>query len=232
MLPGYHYSYFVGVIIFWVAWIVCFILARAYRSEIRWGTLVATPMALTSLLFVPQYWTPPSLFNLDLKIRVGIEDFLWAAAVGGIASAVGEILLREKLAAIRRSRHKRHYAPFVLIVVIFAALELWRRNKTMDNTIISFAIGALVLAYLRRNLIPLMIVSTVSFTALYFVLFSCVLLLYPEFVQRYYTLANLLGIYIRGVPIEELLFAATGGAIWSVAYEYLHGYRLEAAGLI
>jgi hypothetical protein len=45
-------------------------------------------------------------------------------------------------------------------------------------------------------------------------------------------LPNLLGIYIRGVPIEELLFAATGGTIWSVAYEYEHGYRLEAAGVI
>ena len=102
----------------------------------------------------------------------------------------------------------------------------------MDNTIISFAIGALVVAYLLRNLIPSMLVSTASFTALHFVLFRFVLLLYPEFVQRYYTIANLLGIYIHGVPIEELLFAATGGAIWSVAYEYLHGYRLEAAGLI
>ena len=116
-------------------------------------------MALTSLLFVPQYWTPPSLFDLDQKIRVGIEDFLWAAAVGGIASATGELLLRERLAAIQRLRHKRHYTPFVLVVVVF-------------------------------------------------------------------------GIYIHGVPIEELLFAATGGAIWSVAYEYVHGYRLQAAGLI
>jgi hypothetical protein len=50
----------------------------------------------------------PSLFNLDQRIRVGIEDFLWAAAVGGIASVVGEIFLKEKLGAIRKSRLKRH----------------------------------------------------------------------------------------------------------------------------
>jgi hypothetical protein len=91
MLPSYHYSYLVGVLIFWVAWIVCSVLGKRYRAEIRWGSLIAAPMALTSLLFVPQYWSPPSLFNLDQKIRVGIEDVLWAAAVGGIASVVGEI---------------------------------------------------------------------------------------------------------------------------------------------
>ena len=48
----------------------------------------------------------------------------------------------------------------------------------------------------------------------------------------YYNLPNLLGIYVRGVPIEEVLFAATGGAVWSVAYEYVYGYRLERAGAI
>jgi hypothetical protein len=232
MLPSYHYSYLVGAVIFGVAWIACFIFGRTYRRETRWGTLIAAPMALTSLLFVPQYWTPPSLFDLDQKIRVGIEDFLWAAAVGGIASVVGEILVKERLAAIRKSRRKRHYVPFVLVVVLFVALEFWHHNKTMDNTIISFAAGALVLAYLRRDLIPLMLTSTASFTVLYFILFLWVLLLYPQFVQRFYNLPNLLGIYVHGVPIEELLFAATGGAIWSVAYEYVHGYRLEAAGVI
>jgi hypothetical protein len=72
----------------------------------------------------------------------------------------------------------------------------------------------------------------VSFTVLYFVLFLVVLALYPEFVRRYYTLKNLLGIRVLGVPLEELLFAASGGAVWSVAYEYVHGYRLEAAGRI
>jgi len=232
MLPSYHYSYLVGVLIFWVTWVACSIVGKTYRAEIRWGTLIAAPLALTSFLFVPQYWTPPSLFNLDQRIRVGIEDFLWAAAVGGIASVVGEIFLKERLAAIRQSRHKRHYAPFLLVVLVFFVLEFWHPGKTMNNMITSFAVGALVLGYVRRDLVPLMLTSALSFTVLYFVLFLCLLVLYPQFVQRYYNLRNLLGIYVLGVPIEELLFAATGGAIWSVAYEYVHGYRLELAGRI
>jgi len=232
MLPSYHYSYLVGVVIFWIAWIICAFLGKAYRSLMRWGTLIAAPLALTSLLFVPQYWTPPSLFDLDLEIRVGIEDFLWAAAVGGIAAIVGEISLGERLAAIRKSRHKRHYAPFFVAAVVFLGLEFGLHWKTMTSTIAALAVCALVLAYLRRDLILLMLVSAASFTILYFVLFLIVLALYPEFVRRYYNLPNLLGVFVRGVPIDELLFAATGGAVWSVAYEYVHGYRLESAGVI
>jgi Lycopene cyclase len=226
-LSNYHYSYLVGVLIFWAAWILCSIIGQSYRAEIRWGTLIAAPLALTSLLFVPQYWTPPSLFNLDQRIRVGIEDFLWAAAVGGIASVVGELLLKEKLATLRSQPRQRHYAPFALLVVVFLALELWHPNKTMYNTIAAFAAGAVMIAFLRSDLVPLMVVSALSFTALYFFLFLGLLFLYPEFVRRFYNIPNLLGIYVLGVPIEELLFAATGGAIWSVAYEYVEGYRLS-----
>lgn len=232
MFPSYHYSYLVGVIIFWAAWVGCFVVGRAYRTEMRWGTLLAAPLALTSLLFVPQYWTPPSLLDLDQKIRVGMEDFLWAAAVGGIAAVAGEMILKERLRAARSGRHKRHYAPFVVVVVVFGALEFWHPGKTMDNTIVAFAVGAVLVSYLRRDLIPLMITGLVSFAVLYFLLFLCVLALYPEFVKRYYNLPNLLGIFLAGVPIEELLFAATGGAVWSVAYEYVNGYRMERAGRI
>lgn len=228
-MPDYHYSYLVGVLIFGAAWVVCYIVGKKYRAEIRWGTLIAAPMALTSLLFIPQYWTPPSLFDLDNKIRVGIEDVLWAAAVGGIASVVGEILLEERLSTIRKAGRRRHFAPFVILVVVFVALEYWHPGKTIYNTIIAFAVGALVVAYRRSDLVPTMLTGALSFAVLYFALFLCFLFLYPEFVRRYYTIQNLLGIYVAGVPIEELLFAATGGAIWSVAYEYVQGYRFAPA---
>ena len=51
MLPSYHYSNLAGTLIFWLAWVACFVVGKAYRSEMRWGTLIAAPMALTSLLF-------------------------------------------------------------------------------------------------------------------------------------------------------------------------------------
>jgi hypothetical protein len=226
---NYHYSYLVGVLIFGAAWLACYLIGKSYRVEIRWGTLISAPMALTSILFVPQYWTPPSLFDLDQRIRVGIEDVLWAAAVGGIASVVAEILLKERLSALRKGVRKRHLAPFVVVVVVFIVFELWHPGKTIYNTIIAFAIGAAVIAVLRSDLIPTMLIGALSFALLYFALFLVFLFLYPGFIQRYYNIPNLLGIYLLGVPIEELLFAGTGGAIWSVAYEYVQGYRLKPA---
>jgi hypothetical protein len=214
-LPDEHYSYLIGALIFVAAWVGCYLVGKRYRPQIIWGTLVSVPFALTSLLFIPQYWSPPSLFDLDTRIHVGIEDFLWAAAVGGIGSVLGEIILRVKLSQTRGQGRKRHIVPFVVVAVLFALLEWLHPNKTIYNMVIAFAVGAVVVAFLRPDLIQLMLTGAMNFTALY-----------PDFIQRYYNIPHLLGIYIFKVPIEELLFASTGGAIWSVAYEYLQGYRL------
>lgn len=35
MLPSYHYSYLSGTLIFWLAWVACFVVGKAYRSEMR-----------------------------------------------------------------------------------------------------------------------------------------------------------------------------------------------------
>lgn len=225
-MPDYHYSYLIGTLLFGAAWVVCYALGRTYRAQIVWGSLVSAPLALTSILFVPQYWTPPSLFNLDQRFRVGIEDVLWAAAVGGIASVIGEIFLKERLARVRAQARTRHYAPFIAMGVVFVALELWHSDKTIYNTMIAFTVCALIVAWLRPDLVVLMLTGATVFTALYLLLFVLLLAFYPEFVQRYYNVPRLLGIYVLGVPIEELLFAASGGAVWSVAYEFLQGYRI------
>jgi hypothetical protein len=221
-----HYAYLVGALIYDAAWVACYFWCKSYRAQMIWGSLVSAPFALTSILFIPQYWSPPSLFNLDARFKVGIEDFLWAGAVGGIASVIGEAFLKERFAARRGQKRQRHFAPFVVMGVLFLILEFWHPGQTMYNMIFALLVGALVVIIIRPDLTLLMLVGSGLFTALYWVLFLYFLAFFPEFISQYYNVSNLLGISIRGVPIEELLFAAAGGAVWSVAYEYIQGYRL------
>jgi len=86
-MQNYHYSYLVGVLIFGAAWLACYLLGKSYRAEIRWGTLISAPMALTSILFVPQYWTTrrsltsTRKYGLALKMCYGpppwVASLLW-----------------------------------------------------------------------------------------------------------------------------------------------------------
>jgi hypothetical protein len=225
---GYEYSYLVGALIFVVAWVGCYWFGRSYRAQEIWGSVVSAPFALTGFLFIPQYWSPPSLFNLDNRIGISIEDIVWSAAVGGIASVVGEICFKSNLRERRGVRRRRHYAPFVIVIGIFILLEVLRSDKAIYNMIAAFALGVIVLACVRPDLILQMVLGAAIFTALYFALFKFLLFVYPEFIQRFYNTPKLLGIYFAGIPVEEIAFAATGGAIWSVAYEYVHGYRVAS----
>ena len=227
---NYHFSYLVGTLFFFMAWMLCLLVGTRYRRQSLWGSVVSAPFALTSILFIPQYWTPPSLLNLDARYKVGIEDFLWAAAVGGIASVIGEMVLEERLTRTRKETHKKYFAPFLLLGILLVILQLWHPGKTIYNMIAALSVCALVILLLRPDLCPVQAVGALTFTVLYWMLFELLLRLYPNFIAQFYTVKNLLGIYVLGVPVEELLFAASGGAVWSVAYEYLQGYRLRSDG--
>ncbi len=118
------------------------------------------------------------------------------------------------------------YAPLVVIVVLFVALELIWPATSIYNMIVTFVVGAVLIAVLRSNLIGRMLRGATVFTAIYLVLFAYFLVLYVEFIERYYNTEHLLGVFILGIPVEELLFAFSGGAVWSVIYEYMQSYRL------
>ena len=191
-----------------------------------WGSLLSTPFALTAFLFIPEYWSPPSLFNWAQRYGISIEDVVWSAAVGGIASAVSEIAFHERLERVRTMAPKPRYLPLVAVVALIVVLELMWPARSIYNAMIALAAGAALIAWIRRDLTGRMLRGAAIFAAVYMVLFVYFLAMYPDFIARYYNTAGLWGRYILGVPIEEPLFAYAGGAVWCVMYEYMQGYRL------
>jgi hypothetical protein len=191
-----------------------------------WGTLLATPFAFTAFLFIPEYWSPPSLFNWAQRYGISIEDVVWSAAVGGIASALSEILFHDRLEQMRRIEEKvRRWKPLILAVIILVVLELLRPAHSIYNMMIAFCAASVYIAIIRRDLIGRMLRGATVFAVVYLLLFAWLLAVYTDFVPRYYNVKSLWGLYVAGIPLEEALFAFTGGAVWTVLYEYTQGYR-------
>ncbi|PIN93121.1 hypothetical protein COU56_03855, partial [Candidatus Pacearchaeota archaeon CG10_big_fil_rev_8_21_14_0_10_31_9] len=59
-----------------------------------WVSLLTMPFGLTEPLFVPEYWSPPSLFNLAVKTGFDIESLIFCFAVGGIGTVIYELFFR------------------------------------------------------------------------------------------------------------------------------------------
>ena len=57
----------------------------------------------------------------------------------------------------------------------------------------------------RPDRVPEKLVGALSFTVLYFAWILSLLSLYPEYVQRYCNVPDLLGIYVLGLLIDQLL---------------------------
>ena len=52
---NYHFAYLVGALLFDTAWLGCYLIGKKYRPQIIWGTVISAPLAITSILFIPQY---------------------------------------------------------------------------------------------------------------------------------------------------------------------------------
>jgi hypothetical protein len=230
VFADYELSYFFGALLFSAVWLALFMFDRRHRRQILWGSAFSAPFALTGFLFMPEYWTPPSLFDLDARIGIGIEDILWSAAVGGIASAVVEIAFASRLAPLRKRGGNPHrWAPLIIVATGIVLLELFFPDKSIYNMIVAFSLGFVSLLTVRRDLWFHGIRGGVIFAAVYMLLFVWFLSFYPEFVDRYYTHSNLWRTYWLGVPAEEFLFAISGGALWTVMFEYYHGLKFVQA---
>ena len=67
----FHYVWLVWSSAFLLPWILLYMLFPQHRNVMWRASLVMMPFGLTEPIFVPEYWNPPSLF--ELAQRTGFD---------------------------------------------------------------------------------------------------------------------------------------------------------------
>lgn len=193
---------------------------EARRLALLSGLLQA-PLGFLSVFFVPDYWAPARLFAFG----AGPEDLLFSFSAGGlvwfIASSSSSHRLEVEIAA---GRILRRYAAFALPGVAAGALLWWSGVGPMHAT---FAVGAVAVAILARRqrwALPLSAAGAVGFALLYAAVLKGAYLLWPAFPEQWST-AGAWGLSVWGLPLEEIVWAAGGGAAWPLFMAELTGAR-------
>ncbi|MDH7911965.1 lycopene cyclase domain-containing protein [Winogradskyella sp. SYSU M77433] len=194
-------------------------------------SLITMPFGLTEPLFVPEYWMPPSLFDLAEKTGFDIESLIFSFAIGGIGVVLYNLIFKQSLVKVNQTernqrRHRLHKYILFIPAVVFLFLALFTTLNHIYCGIIALFIGGLSTLYCRPDLKRKIWVGGILFTILYFIYFGSILPFYPQYVELYWNLDNLTHILILGIPIEELLFAFTFGMYWSGLYEHLYWHKL------
>lgn len=199
------------------------------RKDLRWQMLAMslfwTPFALTSFLFVPEYWQPITFS----RIPVGIEDFLCSFIVGGLSAVLYEETLSKKLVKLGwRRRKKNLYWRFLLGVgpIVVIGLRLLTSWNFMYLILLGLLIDVFVVILLRRDLFLDAVFSGLFFAGLYTLALIVFFRVFPTALSMW-ALENLSGIILLGVPIEEVLWALLAGAFGGPLYEFWQGYCLK-----
>ncbi|MBI4038735.1 hypothetical protein HY384_02135 [Candidatus Daviesbacteria bacterium] len=196
-------------------------------------SLLTMPLGLTEPLFVPSYWFPFTLFDLARQTRFDLESLLFSFAVGGITAILYESLwgkLRKPIGVheMHQGKHRLHRLALLSPLISFGALYFFTPLNPIYTTILAMTIGAIATWLCRPDLARAMLTGSLLFLILYFVVFLIGFVwLFPGYVEAVWNLPAISGVLLAGVPIEELLFAASLGAMWSSVYEHFTWYKFS-----
>lgn len=223
-----EYSFLTLSLLLSIPAVVVAVLRPDLRGVMGWMALASIPFAFTERLFYPDYWEPKFIFDLVNVIGFGIEDILFVAGIAAFASTAW--------AAVTGLRMRDDGAPkwsraALMLGVCFAAvavLALVGVPMIYGAPIIMLILGAVICVMRPDLLVPGLggaIVTTVCYTAVCLALMAII----PGVFELDWKTEKFLDLWVFGVPLEEILYAATAGWIGTLFYPWVTGGRFAPA---
>ncbi len=222
-----QYVWFIWSLIILALWAITYLLRKESRKEMLKMSLITIPFGLTEPLFVPEYWFPPSLFNLAEKTGFDLESLIFSLAIAGIGAVLYQFIFRYDSTEIplterKHVRHRLHRYILLVPVLVFAILAFFTTLNHIYCGIIALFTAGLATLYCRPDLKGKIWIGGLLFTLMYFIYFGSILPFYPQYVELYWNQDDLSQVLILGVPLEEMLFAFSFGMLWSSLYEHMY----------
>ncbi len=219
-----HYVWLVWSSAFLIPWAALYLAKPALREVMLRASLTTMLFGLTEPIFVPEYWNPPSLFELAQRTGFDIESLIFSFALGGIGTVLYDALTGRTLmpasAALRHApRHRLHRWALMLPFAAFVPLYFLPWNP-IYAVLVCLLLGATASNVCRSELRRKSIFGGLLFLALYAVFMLGLKWFAPGYIDAVWNLSALMGGLVYGIPTEELLFGFAFGLYWSGVYEH------------
>lgn len=230
MIPGGDkYVWLFWSLAFLVPWWVLYAAFPERRRAMLWSSSLTALLGLTEPLFVPEYWNPPSLFDLAQRTGFDIESLIYGFGVGGIGAVLYNALTKKHLMPMsshERSspRHRFHRLALATPYLVFVALYFLPWNIIYPSIVALFA-GGLAGVLCRPDLARKTVIGGMMFTGFYVLFLGALEIMAPGYIARVWDLPALSGVMIGAFPIEEILFGFGVGAYWTGVYEHFAWHR-------
>jgi hypothetical protein len=199
------------------------------RKILKLTVPASVPFAATEFLFYPSYWRPKFLFDLADRIGFGIEDVLFVTSLGALTSTLYPFAARRtaeppRAPGPRLSLVRRAVIPLVAALVATGILHALGVPMIYGCCVIMAGVTAAILSA-RRDLILPALAGAVLTTLVYGALCLAFAALIPGIFDLAWNTEKFSNVFVLGVPLEELLYAASTGSVGTVFYPYVTGAR-------
>ena len=190
------------------------------RRMLRMGIAVGIAGVFSEGVFFRDYWHPPLVIRFDRF--GGIEDFFFGIAFGGICVALYDVVFHKRL----KRKGFPHY--WIMSLLILSELICVKGLTPYINSIYASAIGfiipAIIIIYLRRDLIAETLLSALLGGSILAFMEMIMLALAPSYLKQYYFLYGKVPLIFGIVPLTEFLWGAAFAAVVGPIRDFEFGY--------
>lgn len=229
-----EYPFFMLTILLWSFALPSILLRKDMRPHLLRAAVLSLPFAFTEALFIPQYWDPPFLFDLQNKIGFGLEDLLFVSGLGvaalGIPALVLNLALKNRSSAVMEGIFsKRSLAALsAALILCFVSVAI---SKTGFPAIYA-ATGVMALSYfaalwVRRDLAQVSLMSFLLGIVSYSLICAALEAIVPGVFTKYWHTEKLFNAALAGIPLEELLYGGLSFCLAVSLYPLLFDLKWE-----
>ncbi|MCL5970269.1 MAG: lycopene cyclase domain-containing protein [Patescibacteria group bacterium] len=240
MFQNYKDAYIIGLSLMFILWLAFFIRRKDLRHEMIVMGILTTLQALITSIFLfnnypgnysqPDYSGTLGLIPLFKKTAIHAkisEDIIFWFLINGIAAVIYEEITGKH--HLRKAR-KGNLKILVIFPIIYFISYFFIHSMGFINIIyaeyVAYFIFVLIIWKYRKDLMPHTIfgglfLGTIFFSFYYFIFVR----LFPGIIHSWWVLNKTSGIFLLGIPLEEVLWAFFIGLWVGPAYEFLMGLK-------
>lgn len=240
MTTDYSGAYFIMDLILLFVWTFLFIRRKDLRVEmLTMSFLILSSLGIAGIWFfnhyILDYWSPEYLGALGLEglfrnlglMAGGTEDIFFVFLFAGISAVIyEEILGRKHLKKIRKKSLKFLFIfPLIMFTSYFTVAKTGILNIIYAD-FIGFTICAGTVWYFRKDLLKHSLLSGIFMGTFFFLFYFLVYVrIYPGIFHEWWILNKTSGVFLLGIPLEEILWAFFLGLWVGPTYELLVGLK-------
>lgn len=214
-----NFEYLIYSLLFLSIWGVIYYLRPDLRKSTLYVSLRTAPIGpISQIWFLSDYWK----INTITNTVVGIEDLIFAFAIGGISWSIYKTIFNKRIELGRKDKNIAIKIAIATVLVMIIFTNIFSYNSVLVSATWFMVLGA-YLIYEKSYPLSKAVYTGLLVLAVFVLVYIAIQLIYPWAFQAVCVECNPSGIRILGINLEEIYWDFSWGFLAAPAYDIYMG---------